>query len=179
MGVEATGRGGIFRGYSRPQREKTTGQDAKPGASVCLGGREAHVGLHVWPFTRHLSLGPVGPAHDGEPNALSYPMGIVVEDIPKPAQDRLIYHIDCLASHDAAINSSEKGLDTTLLDLGSQYGSDPGIPRLLRGQAEYRLSVDETLSPGSLSLSYEYLGYQSFIELSSSANPSSHHSRTS
>lgn len=39
-------------------------------------------------------------------------------------------------------------------------------------------AVDETWNPGLLPLSYEYLGYQSFIELSSSANPSSHHSRT-
>ena len=48
-------------------------------------------------------------------------------EISQKLHGRLIYHIDCLAGHDAAINSSEKGLDTTLLDLGSQYGAAGGF----------------------------------------------------
>jgi hypothetical protein len=74
-----------------PRRRSRRPQDTKPGAPVLVAAK--HVGLHVWPFTRHLSLAAymarhsqltttlfqvqlsVGPAHDGEPNAPSYPMG--------------------------------------------------------------------------------------------------------
>ncbi len=113
MGIEATGAGGNTR--PTPGRRRRRPQDRMQNQerqSVCLGGREAcwlarlaiHEtfisisvhgdGIASLPQLSSRSSSTVGPSHDGEPNAPSYPMGsghTSTHDIPVHSYDASPY----------------------------------------------------------------------------------------